>query len=267
MSARIVDAAAGTEVTVRGTIAPGSEQVTSPGGVECVYWAVPGGSRGGQRFWLTDDSGRALVDPMEASVAARAELRERVVRLADAELGEVESRLRELKSERKSVAGPRASDISRELKRLRKLATLLCAIRARARGNVHIGGTLGGQDRYISERSPQFSGSGSEVLRISTEVPELVLREGDEIEVTGLVSIEPIPPELFAGGYRDLPTCAHLRAPAGGALVIRGVGDAAPRPVALIEAPEERPRSRLAYILAAAAAIYGLIELLGAWIG
>ena len=263
----IGDLAGGTEVTVRGRVTPGREQIKSPGGVECVYWHQVGSDRrDGRPFWIDDGSGRALIDPTEAEVAARSELRDRVIRLADAELHEVEDRIRELKSARKTASWPGAPAISRELRELRQLATLLCAVRARARGNVHVGGTLEGQERYIRERSPRFSGSGSEVLRLATEVFELTLRAGDEIEVSGLVSIEPVPPELFTGGYRDLPTCPHLRPPAGGALVIRGLGEAAPRPLPEALDPEDAAasnrRPRLAWLLLAGAAIWGLIELI-----
>lgn len=264
---RIADLSEGTEVTVRGTIVPARELATSPGGVECVYWEIAGDRCGGALFWLADDSGRALIDPRDAAVEARAEYRERVIALATAELRDVEDRIRALKQRRAAVGGARASRDNAELKSLRKLATLLCAIRARAHGNVHVGGTLEGQDRYIAERSARFRDAGSEVLRLS-EGREVTLGEGDRIEVSGYVSVERVPPDLATGGYREMPTCAHLRAPAGGALRILGLGEAAPLPEELepiapeVLAETSTPAARFTWWVIAGVALYGLVRLL-----
>lgn len=262
---RIADLSDGSEAVVRGTIVPTRDLATSPGGVECVYWELAAERCGGVLFWLTDDSGRALVDPRDASVTARAEYRERVIALATTELADVEERIRVLKRRRGKVAGALAKRDNAERNQLRKLATLLCAIRAQARDNVHVGGTLEGQRRYIAERTTQFAGSNSEAIRLTT-AREVTLGAGDEVEVAGFVSVERVPQELATGGYRDLPTCAHLRAPAGGQLRIRGLGDAAPQPEALEAAPEPESASPWAKLIGAtvgaAAVIYWVIELL-----
>lgn len=266
----IADAVEGTEVTLRGTITrAGAELEVSPSGVECVFWEAwdSASTRGGQMFWLVDPSGRVLVDPMEAGVAARASFRDTVIGLAEAELHQIEMRIRTLKKKKKTAGGLRVSEIAKELKKLKALATLLCAVRAAANGNVHVGGTLDGQTRYISERSARFEGD-SAVLKLS-ERRESTLGEGDQVEVTGLLSIESIPPDFFVGGYRDQPTCARVRAPAGGELVIRGLGDVAPVPEQLVIAPDAQVArstpvvTAAKWILIAGAAIYGIIQLLG----
>jgi hypothetical protein len=264
---RIADLVEGTEVTVRGTIVPGADQVTSRGGVECVFWEVVGADHGGAPFWIEDESGRALIDPADASVTARTEYREQLINLATAELADIEERIRRIKHALKEIGGPAASKLGAELKPLRKLATLLCAIRAKANGNVHVGGTLDGQDRYIRERSPRFADLGSQTLALS-QAAEIALTAGDRIEVSGLVTREPIPPDLFAGGYRDKPTCLRLRPPAGGELRIRGLGDAAPAPVALTvsEAPPSPARrfdrAMLVGLIFLIITVFGIVELL-----
>jgi hypothetical protein len=199
----------------------------------CVYWEInqtlgrgdPESSEG-LPFWLEDDTGRILVQPQSVEVAARAEGRTRAVAVVDANINQVSQRIRQIKDERRMAAGPAAKKLLEEHRHLKRLATLLCAIRAHARGNVHIGRTLKGQDAAIRKRSPEFEG---EAISLVGERFEVVLSEDAELEVSGLCVMAMAPPGMgHTRGYRDSPTCLQLRAPVGGRLHIRGLGDAAP---------------------------------------
>jgi hypothetical protein len=206
----------------------------------CVYWEVNDGFGGdapsefeGVAFWLEDSTGRVLVRANELDVAARAERRTEAIAIVDANIKQVSRRIQEIKRERRDVGGPRATELHQEHRYLKRLATLLCAIGAHARGNVHVGGNLDGQEAYIRERSPQFNDDrqSTDALNLMGERFEVILEEGAEVEVSGLCVLEPIPPGMgHGGGYRDAPTCMHMRAPAGSQLYVRGLGEAAPRP-------------------------------------
>ncbi|MFW5738984.1 MAG: hypothetical protein ACOC1F_01315 [Myxococcota bacterium] len=232
----------GEVCTVAGTIRlAGGALLTSPLGQRpCVYWEVNRavGDEQPERFeardfWIEDATGRALVRAERIQVDARAERRKQAIEEIDADVHDVSERLRALKKERKSASGREASRLAKEQRRLKKLATLLCAIRAHARGNIHVGGTKKGQEKYIRERSAALGqpgqGEGMRALALMGERFEVVLSEGAHIEVVGLCEQGPVPAGVqVAGGYRDAPTCLHIRAPDGGELMLLGLGADAP---------------------------------------
>lgn len=229
----------GSVCTVAGTIRrAGAALLTSPLGERpCVYWEVNRAVGDdeperfeGQDFWIEDATGRALVRAERIRVDARADRRQQAIEEIDADVQAVSDRLRELKKARKRAAGPAASKLAKEQRRLKKLATLLCAIRAHARGNVHVGGTKEGQQKYIRERSAGLrQGEGGRALALMGERFEVVLSEGASIQVVGLCEQGPVPAGVqHAGGYRDAPTCLQIRAPAGGELLLLGLGADAP---------------------------------------
>ncbi len=237
----IASARDGAGATLRGTVKRATDALLRApiSDKPCVYWEVNrtlGGDGAPQRFdgvdfWIEDASGRALVRASDIDVAARAERRTEAVRIIDAGIQQVSTRIGEIKRERREAFGATARALHDEHKKLKKLATLLCAIGAHARGNVHVGGTLERQETYIRERSAQFDGGGGDTraLELARESFEVVLEEGAEVEVSGLCVVERIPPGLsVGGGYRDTPTCLHVRAPAGKQLLVRGLGDTAP---------------------------------------
>lgn len=236
----IASARDGAGATLRGRIraALATALVSPLGEQECVYWEI-NDSVGGDEperfevvdFWLEDATGRALVRGERLEVRARAEQREQTISVIDASIRDVSDRISWIKRQRRFAAGAEASKLNAEHRRLKKLATLLCAIGAHARGNVHVGGTRARQEVYIRERSARFASEaqGQRAISLMGEKFECVLQEGDEIEVSGLCVIEAVPPSLgHGGGYRDAPTCLHVRAPAGRPLHVRGVGASAP---------------------------------------
>lgn len=277
----IADAREGQLVTLEGRICRALPTLLSSALSErpCVYWEVNRaiGEGAPERFdacdfWIEDDSGRALVRAERVRVEARAERKEEMITNIDADLDLVQNRLKELKVLRREAGGNIAAELMSESRELRKLATLLCSIRAHARGSVHrSGGSLAGQERYIREQREHFQsgGKGEKSLKLVDERFEVVLGEGEQIQVTGLCQREAVPAGLgLGGGYRDLPTCLHIRAPHDGQLMVRGVGSAAPR--ALMKSRGSALASpmrsaRLAWIGAAAAAgaaLYWLLQLL-----
>jgi len=234
-STPIGSAADGQCATFRGRVCLAGEKILSAELSEksCVYWEVNESVSSGEPerfdglpFWLEDETGRVLVQPQSVDVAARAEGRTQAIAVVDANLNEVAERIRQIKAERRDAMGRRAKELLREHKKLKKLATFLCAIRAHARGNVHRGGTLEAQERYLRDHASEHEGKAVELI---SEQFEVTLQEGDEIEIRGLCVMAMLPPGIgHSGGYRDAPTGLQVRAPVGRRLEIRGLGDVAP---------------------------------------
>ena len=241
----IADAEPGRRLRFEGVIRPAaSVALRSPlGDRECVYWDVREGAsddvleRGVQPFWLEDATGRVLVTPVQPVVGARGERRTALLDQVVSDVDAVAARIRELKEGLRE--DPNRRELVQERRRLAKVATLLCAIRAEANGNVHLGGDLAGQrewiDRYahLADDGP---GAGSVGLRVQRW--ETVLCEGQRIAIEGRIDRAPTPPGIAGrgGGYRTAPTCLTL---GDEPLVILGLGDAAPEPP--IDAPTDAP--------------------------
>lgn len=233
----------GAGATITGTIRRATESLLRSPISEraCVYWEVNRSlDRGeperceGIDFWLEDASGRALVRAERIEVAARARRKTDAIAIVDADVRDVSRRLAEIKRQRKQVGGAAAAALHAEREQLKDVATLLCAVAAHARGRVHTGGSLRAQEAFIRSRTPGVGTGepGQRTLSLLNERFEVVLAEGAQVQVSGLCLIERIPPGLgLGGGYRDVPTCLHMRAPAGGHLYIRGLGEAAPQVV------------------------------------
>lgn len=203
--------------------------VRSPSGRECVYWDTRGGLESAPRasgavdFWLETASERVLVRADRLEVEAVAQRRQEVLGQVDHDIHEVSRRSRAVKDALREGSGD-AKALGRERKRLAQLATLLCAVRAQARGRVHVGGSLAGQSRWIAEHAKEITaGPGAKTLRLVVDQWETVIAPGDEVEIEGERALEPAPPGLgHGGGYRERASIGVLRAPEGGALVVRG---------------------------------------------
>lgn len=179
-------------------------------------------------FWIEDPQGdRVLVRAEQLDVAVRADRAEQLVEVAEADIEQVSQRIRELKDVTRA-GGPGQAEANRERRRLAKVATLLCAIRAEARGNVHVGGTLEGQRRWIeSNAGLAGDGLGERTVQRRVERFEVLLQDGDPAEVEGWLRREPRPAEL-GGGYCDRSDCLVVVPAPDGVVRVRGVGVAAP---------------------------------------
>lgn len=218
----------GARVRVAGVVRASEPLLTSSlSNKPCVYWDVrrglhdPPSRSEAQRFWLEDESGRALVSVEGANVAAHAERQREVMRVAEADHEAASARIREIKDALKTVHGPEAARLHKERAALAKVVTLMLAIRAHARGRVHIAGTLSEQERWIREHVADAS--DREAVKLMVESWEVVIEEGQRIEIEGVVGTEAMPPGAL-GGYRDRPTCVAIRAES-----VTGIGALAPR--------------------------------------
>lgn len=227
----------GARARVRGRVRRAAEPLISGLGKHaCVYWDVreslrsPPSERGAQPFWLEDASGRVLVRAEALEVDARAERERTLVSAADSDVKVVSARLKELKDRLREQQGAGVKPLITERRRLAKVATLLCAIRAHARGNVHVGGTPAGQEAWIRKNSHLAEGGpGARTVKLAVDRWEVVVADGDEVELEGVFRVEPLPPDLgMGGGYRDRPTCLVARGELAAPLFLRGVGAAAP---------------------------------------
>lgn len=181
-------------------------------GTSCVYWDVRAGlakepeASEACAFWIEDASGtRALVRSEALRVDVRAQRAQELVETAESDIAAVSESIRALKDRARTTQGPAQGELNRERRRLAKVATVLCAIRAEARENVHVGGTLAGQRKWI-EKNLHFANEGGGKLRtiqMRVERFEVVLCDGDPVEIEGRLRREPMPGEL-GGGYRDL---------------------------------------------------------------
>ncbi|MEM9068435.1 MAG: hypothetical protein AAGE52_08005 [Myxococcota bacterium] len=221
----IGDLASGEEAIVRGSVQSFQGPQRSPiGGHECVYWdtrprvgAEPE-QRSGTPFWVVDATGKVLVLPREVLVRGPQAREQAVVEAAAGDIAAVSHRIRAIKQElRESPDG----DLRRERRRLAKLATVLCAIRAHARGNVHRGGTLEGQQRFIDANLHLVQdGDGEKTIRLMMSRFEVLLCDGEKVRVSGRFAVEPMPAGIEgAQGYRDRATCIVVRSGATQATV------------------------------------------------
>lgn len=226
--ARIEELRNGQLATIAGQVAAAAPLGRSPSGVECVYWDQRNGideapvARSGHPFWVSDGAGRVLILGDDVTVRARADRSEQVVEMATAEMAVLSEELRSLKERLKQEDEP---ELRARRRHLAKVATLLCSLKAHARGRVHGKGTLASQAAWIQKnRHLADDGPGSATTRLAVEVWEMTLSPGDAVTVEATFRVEPVPPGIgVGGGYRDRPTCVVAR---GARLV--GQGDARP---------------------------------------
>lgn len=243
---------AGKSAVVRGVVRrAGGELLTSSlGSKPCVYWDVRDGLddaptvREALDFWVDDGTGKVLVRGAHLAVDVLAQRQEEIVHAAEADHMAMSERLRELKKQQRTASGPEAKELARERARLAKIVTVLLAVRAHARGRVHVGGSRSAQERWIREHANRVNAAeGTRSIALVTERWEVVIEEGQEVEVEGLVQVEHVPTSLGGNaGYRDLPTCTVLtRSGSDRPVHVRGVGASAPvRPT---ESAGAKPRA------------------------
>lgn len=215
----------------------------------CVYWDVrkdihaKPDEHEGQLFWVEDTRGdQVLIDPERIQILAAGEERKTLLETASADLHAVTARIREIKDAFRE-SGSADAKLHSERKRLRKLATLLCAIRAHARGNVHASANLAEQKRFIDAQMHliESGGLGTATLTRMVDRLEVVLAPGDPVEVEGVFRMEPLPAGLVAAhGYRERPTCWTLRDGEQPAKLI-GIGSIAPTESKSFSAPAPSP--------------------------
>jgi len=206
----------GEERVVEGVIEAAGPLVAGADGQPCVYWEHGGGlagvptERGGERFWVVDGQQRVLVVTEHLDdVRARTDWQEAVVRVATSEIALVSEELGRIKRVFREGGGD--TELRAEQRRLKKVATLLCKLKAHARGNVHgNNGTLASQGAWIEKHQHLATrGHGATTMERAVKRWVLTLQPGDPVRVRGRFVVEPLPPGLDApgGGYRDRPTC------------------------------------------------------------
>ncbi|MBK7773959.1 MAG: hypothetical protein IPI43_07435 [Sandaracinaceae bacterium] len=204
----------------------------------CVYWDVRVGLADEPEatdvctFWVEDEGGERFlvrVDALEVDV--RAQRAESLVQLVEEDIIAVSATIRALKETAKHGPLAQQGEANRERRRLAKVATLLCAVRAEARGNVHVGGDLAGQRKWIAAHVHIATNEAGRSLQRREERFEVVLREGDSVEVSGVLRREPLPSGL-GGGYRERTDCWAMAPGASGHVRVVGVGASAPVPEA-----------------------------------
>ena len=232
---RIADASEGATVTVHGVVRldPGASLVSPLGQKPCAYYEVhrhlldegtlgSPDQRDARDFLLEDRSGRALVVMQDHRVLLAAERRKQAVDALDADIDELSARLRGLKDQLKGGGGgPGQRAVRTELEQGKALATLLCAIRAHARGKLHAARSLAEQEAFIlreSARRSKQEDAGKRTVPVLIDRYEAALEEGQAVTVTGHASWEP--DSSATGGYRERPKRLVLRAPAGGQLLV-----------------------------------------------
>lgn len=238
--------------------------VAAASGRPCVCWVVTSGlltgplKQEGQPFFVKDAGGEILVlpDRFTARLGGREqhadlEVVDADVRLVSDQLATVRDKLRE----------KRDPEVVQQRKTLRKLYTLLCAIRAHARGHCHVGKSLEGQERFIAKNTALFASEFApkklRTLELTRE--ETILTVGQQVRVTGVASRRV--DGLAAGsGYRERSTRLVLSAPEDEPLLIIGEGAEEAEQERRIEAavtPEQNP-VRLQFALGLMLAILAL---------
>jgi hypothetical protein len=201
----------------------------------CLCWQAHGSlldpasaeQSGAQDFYVEDESGRALVKTERAALALGHLERGGMLNVLDADIKQVAAQISDKRVAARAAASDARRAIDAELRELRRLATLLCAIRAHARGNLHIGKSLAEQERLIQERSAEAASSVAlrEMPARYLQSYDAVLCDGDRVRITGVVSRE-ADPDGAAGGYRDRPLSVVISAPEGEEIHIAAEGGA-----------------------------------------
>ncbi|MCA9600212.1 MAG: hypothetical protein KC776_43210 [Myxococcales bacterium] len=239
---RIADLTPGP-VRVRGRAkSTGVAPLSAPrSGLACLCYSLAdnaGGEHDAQDFWVEDDSGRVLVVMQDftldlgRSATAAAEV-------VDADIHAVQERLAKLAERARKKGNEMADALRSERKTLRKLYTLLCAIRAHRSGRCHVSKTLDGQQRYILEQSRYFMSTGAAdgIATLKLVGAESLLLDGQEVQVEAEACLEQ-DPDARDGGYRVRPTRTVLRAPMDGRVVVRTETEPAPAK------KSDKPRAR-----------------------
>jgi hypothetical protein len=230
---RIADLTPGP-VRVRGVArSSGIPPLSAPrSGLACLCYVLAdnaGDEHGVQDFWVEDESGRVLVVMQDItldlgrSATAAAEV-------VDADIQAVQERLAELAERARKKGNEMADALRAERKTLRKLYTLLCAIRAHRSGRCHVSKTLDGQQRYILEQSRYFMNSGAAqgIATLKFVGAESLLVDGQEVRIEAEACLEQ-DPDARDGGYRSRPTRMVLRAPMDGRIVVHTETETAPK--------------------------------------
>ncbi|MCB9629121.1 MAG: hypothetical protein H6725_17255 [Sandaracinaceae bacterium] len=225
----------GDVARIRGVVRSAGQTLQSRlNGTSCVYWDVRVGvgaepeESDACAFWVEDHEGqRFLVQPERLQIDMRAERVEELVQTADADIAEVSAAIRQLKEQAKRGPAAQQAEAQRERRRLAKVATLLCAIRAEARGNVHVGGNPAGQQRWIAKNAHLAGEYGGRTIERRVARFEVALSEGDTVEVEGVLRRQPLPGGV-GGGYRDRTDCWAITPRPTGKVRVLGVGNARP---------------------------------------
>jgi len=250
----------------------------------CAYYEVRSGWLGAspgrkqqaraQDFYIDDPSGSALVLMKRYDVTLVAERHEQAIAALDLDVNEVSGRLRAIKRELRHADPGRAKALQAVRRRDKRLATLLCAIRAQSRGRLHSKTNLAAQAAFISSERAEFGDQEPDdgaLAGMLVKRWEALIEPGQYVVVEGYCRWEPThdPAKAEIGGYRGTPLQLTVQAPADSDLLV-GSPDALDRPLPVpVEpahikrgAPGKSKRRRLLWL----AVIAGLSALIAALI-
>ncbi|MCB9595196.1 MAG: hypothetical protein H6719_20935 [Sandaracinaceae bacterium] len=238
-------AAARVEGVVRSAVEPlRSALLERP----CVYWDVRRGlghepeRREASWFWLEDETGKILVRTDALEVDVRASRAKEILETVSADHQALSDSLARLKQQLKGATGEEAKRVRAKQRELAAVVTYLLAVRAQAKGKIHLGGsTLDQQRRWIERNAPRTRpGEAARTIELTVDRYEVVLADGDRVVAEGVIATEPVPAGLATGGgYREQPTARILGPGRDG--VVRVVGVGASRPVRSVPREGEPP--------------------------
>lgn len=242
-------------VRLSGTIRSTGEPplASALGKQSCVCWELRAGLDAEpersdyQSFWLDTATGPVLVIAERVALEALATRKQQALAVVEADIQDVSARIKELKEQQRAAAGRSSGVYNKERKRLAKIATLLCAMKAATRGKIHLAGTLESQAKWIDENlhlASAADGAGGAAGKIFRDRWEVVVSEGQTVEVEGISQLEATPGIAPSDGYRSRATTLTLRAPTDGKLRVIGVGAIAPERTIRVELSQEVERAR-----------------------
>ena len=189
----IAEAVDGEVVTVGGTVEIDGEPLESPlSGEVCVLYEVYDAfdddrpnDRGAIDFVIRDDGGKARVVTAHLDASLLGQARRQRVQAIEANIHDVSDKLSELKDRATRVQGPAAKKLHAEMRRYKRVATLLCAMKAHARGKVHGAMSAAEQVRFIDRENAALSKDGEGAFAFDIERVEALLTPGQRVLVTG----------------------------------------------------------------------------------
>lgn len=207
----IADVEDGAEARVAGTVRalPGETLEAPISKRACVYYEIrssmsapdeaPDESEGID-FLVEGETGRAFVVMKDYRAAVAHREWRAVVSAVDADINAVSAKLSKLKRAVRRASPARQRELQLELNREKRLATFLCTVRAHSRGRLHACSSLEEQRKFIAENTSHYADSGA-TREISSRLlsrRDLVIQEGDRVQIEGHCQWQPDPDPLAA---------------------------------------------------------------------
>ncbi|MCA9624126.1 MAG: hypothetical protein KC731_34115 [Myxococcales bacterium] len=232
----IAEVTDGDVVTLSGKVEGLGELLRAPlSGEPCLIYEVYDGLealpklRGAIDLLLRDDTGEAEIRTEHCEATLLGRVRREQVAAIEANIDEVSRHLADLKARARKVQGPQARALHAEMRSYKRVATLLCAMKAAARGRTHAGMSEREQASFIARERASLASGEAGKFAVALERVETLLLPGQEVRVTGLARFEAAGSRGYRQAGKRLTLSGDPERPVSLEIVGEAVGSAKPR--------------------------------------